>query len=304
MSALLLSDAEHSHSDLEQTTFPPLRHPATNRAIPYIEDASLFDEDFTSVSSRTDEPATWPADLSAADSRFSTVQVGLSESKLLGKAEELKCFRKLHFHYLSAACLLAEAGACRGHAKNWRDALWHLDEAFRVRSLLVESNLRLVVAIAKKYAPQAPGSMEELVSCGNTGLVNAVDQFDYRRGFRFSTYAYTAIQRAIFAQLRSEGTYCQRFVEDSYEAASKLTKDASEGSKQVIAAQEASTTVASVLHILDDREMRIVRARFGFGEDASPKSFREIGDTIGLSKQRVGSIYHAAVAKLRRALAA
>ncbi len=229
--------------------------------------------------------------------------MGLTESKLLDKHEELRCFRQLHFHYMSAARLLEESQRCRGQADNWREAMRHLEEAFRVRSRLVESNLRLVVSIAKKYAPQSPGSMEELVSCGNTGLVNAVDQFDYRRGFRFSTYAYTAIQRAIFAQLRSEGTHGQRFVEDSYEAASKLTKDASEGTKQIIAAEEAAGAISSVLHLLDKRELLIIRARFGFGQNASPQSFREIGDTIGLSKQRVGSTYHAAIAKLRRALA-
>jgi RNA polymerase primary sigma factor len=64
------------------------------------------------------------------------------------------------------------------------------------KATLVQSNLRLVVAVAKRYG--GPGtSLLDLVQEGNIGLIRAVEKFDYRRGFKFSTYATWWIRQAI-----------------------------------------------------------------------------------------------------------
>lgn len=69
------------------------------------------------------------------------------------------------------------------------------DEAARNR--LIESNLRLVVSIAKKYISRTSIPFLDLIQEGNIGLVHAVEKFDYKRGLKFSTYATYWIKQAI-----------------------------------------------------------------------------------------------------------
>ena len=70
---------------------------------------------------------------------------------------------------------------------------------------MIESNLRLVVAIGKRYLNRGL-PFSDIIEEGNLGLIRAVEKFEYQRGFRFSTYASwwirQAIQRAIDNQVR------------------------------------------------------------------------------------------------------
>ncbi|MBM4046954.1 MAG: sigma-70 family RNA polymerase sigma factor, partial [Planctomycetes bacterium] len=175
--------------------------------------------------------------------------------------------------------------------------------ACEVKNQIVQSNLRLVVSVAKRHVGRS-ATLADLVSDGNFCLMRAVETFDFTRGNRFSTYATWALIKHYARTVPEENYVLDRFVtgrEEVLEQAGAPAEDLLERSDLLRVLGDA---VGRILTRLSERERSIIVARFGIGGESEPQTLEQVGRAFGLTRERIRQIEAGALRKLREFLRA
>ena len=208
-------------------------------------------------------------------------------------------------------------------------------EGERAKDKLVTANLRFVVSVAKQYQHQGL-TLTDLIDEGNIGLIKAAQKFDETRGFKFISYAVWWIRQSILQAIAEQSRIVRlplnqvgslnkisheinRFEQENQrhpsvselaEATDMDEEKIGQSMLDVMASGEDSRTDRQVDHesmaqelnavlnrVLKEREITIIRECFGIG--CHEKGLEEIGDQLGLTRERVRQIREKSITKLR-----
>lgn len=228
----------------------------------------------------------------------SSYVASLYETELLSKSEEIYLFRKMNYFKYQAELLRRQLDPEKPCSALLEDIHYYLQEADKVRNILLRCNLRLVVSIAKQYL-EPDLAFDDLISDGNIALMRSVEKFDCSRGFRFSTYATWAIRRLFYRTLGNRRQRQNRFMNGQDQVFDLTADERSNERLTEQSAKQVRESIEQILDRLDDRERLIIARRFGLSKEEKPLTLQEIGDQLGISKERVRQLEHRALGKLR-----
>jgi len=287
-----------------------------------------------------DGPSVDEEDLPSALDALSAYFADVGNGRLLSFDEELTLGRAVQAGLLAQTALRQDGLAASAR----RDLEHRVAEGQKARHRLIEMNLRLVISVARRYVNRGL-PLEDLIQEGNLGLFRAVDKYDPKRGWRFSTYAYwwirQGVTRAIADQARTirmpvhTGQLLNRLGEgrrqleqrigrdptpaeiaaeiglpeervletlvasreplslestilgtDNSTLADVVPDDGAPDAQEQVELSERRTKLDEVLDALTPRERAVIRLRFGL-EDGTPLTLAEVGQRLGVSRERV-----------------
>ncbi len=235
-------------------------------------------------------------------------------SILLTGAQERVLFMKYNFARFQVSEIQQQAASRAPTLDEARSALRWNAIAKQYREQLTETNLGLVLAMSRRVR-LSEIDFADLISEGNMALMRSVDKFDCGRGFKFSTYACRAILKAFSRHGIKVTTHRKRFgteFDPVYEKSNHL---------EIVRATHERECADEVKHIILDNkadlsqiELQVIGHRFGLEvssalcatattqASSSPLTLEQVGQVIGVTKERVRQIQNKALDKIRTAL--
>jgi RNA polymerase sigma factor (sigma-70 family) len=222
----------------------------------------------------------------------------------LTRAEEQQVFLKMNYARYRMAQILDRFAGKRLTGSAARELLWWHAQAVSARCRIVQANVPLVLAMAKRTRL---GNIDfaELISEGNMALLRSVDKFDCGRGFKFSTYACRAILKSFSRVAMRASRYRGRFPTEFDPTLEKSNyQEQRREDHEADCVDELRGIIRQNTAHLNDVEVKVLQARFALChveglEGNTPKTLEQVGLLIGVTKERVRQIQNKALTKLR-----
>jgi RNA polymerase primary sigma factor len=266
--------------------------------ISFVMNDSFVDKDDELEAEIRRQPEAWEGTVAEVPRNLPSHLARLCETRILKAEEEQSLFRRMNYWKYRADHVRSTLDP---DDPKWSDvelAAAYLAAAEKVRNRVIRANMRLVMSVVKRFVTGVH-SFDDLLSDGIYSLMQAVDKFDYARGFRFSTYAYRAIARNTYRKISKQQNELVRFSSDAMETSSADLADASASPAEEVAQTRRRSALTQLVARLDRREQLIVRCRYALGAHRKVKTFQAIADKLGVSKERVRQIEQRAINKLR-----
>jgi len=243
---------------------------------------------------------TW-TDFAPEDEVVDRAGSGKKSRPRLKAAEERELFLRYNYARYRLA-ELAKAQVRRPMLPRARQMLLWQGRVEEARDTVTGANLALVVAMAKRT--RIPNvDFSDLVSEGNMALLRAIDKFDVRRGFKFSTYACRAILKSFHRLATKTGRYRQHF-STSFEP--EMERSDYDVKKHEMQRRDSVDSLQEILRRnradLTETERVVVMDRFAIGSPGRGKTLAQVGRRVGLTNERVRQIQMHALHKIRQAL--
>ncbi len=178
---------------------------------------------------------------------------------------------------------------------------------YKVKSVLIERNLRLVVYIARKFENTGIG-IEDLVSIGTIGLIKAVNTFDPQKKIKLATYASRCIENEILMHLRRNNKTRSEISFDEplnidWDGNELLLSDVLGTDNDVIYKSLEEEVDKKLLQIamkkLTPREKKIMELRFGL-KGENEKTQKEVADFLGISQSYISRLEKRIIKRLKK----
>ena len=224
----------------------------------------------------------------------------LYRTPLLTREQEADLFRRYNYLKYKAAKRIDHADP-EGVSKEAFDEIVSLRRRIeQVRQRIIRANLRLVVSIAKRHVRHT-ANLFEVVSDGNMSLMRAAEKFDFARGNKFSTYASWAIMKNYARSIPEQYCRASRWVTGQELVLESITDDSARPASPSDRAH-VQKAIETGLNELTEREREVVRGHFGLNDSEKPATLEQLGQRLGVTKERVRQIEQKALARLRELL--
>ena len=227
-------------------------------------------------------------------------------SVVLTAAQERVIFSQFNFARFSAAKVQRRIKREGLTASLARELLGWFERAEAIRTQIAETNLALVLAMAKRVRT-AELDFGDLISEGNMALMRSVDKFDFSRGFKFSTYACRAILKA-YSRLGIKTQRHRKHFPVEFDPELERADHVSDVrvAREADAVREVSELITQDRAGLTEIERSVIFHRYGLDRptDSSQLTLEQVGGILGVTKERVRQIQNKALEKLRFALVA